>query len=108
MKTISRLTVVVTALLLVIATPALAQGPDNEVPIKGTVTGTHWIDETAPGCDGIPLWWFHSSGTGQVCHLGRVDYTLTQCSYIDPDRGFVFRNGEVTFVAANGDTLVIA
>jgi hypothetical protein len=108
MMKISRVAVLVTALLLVIATPALATQPDHEVPIKGTVVGAHWIDEAAPGCDADALWRFESSGTGQMSHLGRVDYFLTQCSFFDLEQGFTFGNGTITFTAANDDTLVIA
>lgn len=105
---ISRMLAVAVVLLLVAATPALARGPGDEVPIKGTVTGVHWIDEEAPGCSGEPLWRFSSSGSGKLSHLGRIDYFLTQCSYFDPEQGFVFRSGTITFTAPNGDTLVVA
>jgi hypothetical protein len=100
---ISRILALVTV-LLVFAIPAWA---GDEVPIKGTVTGGH--GPVAPaGCDGDALWRFESSGKGQMSHLGRVDYQLTHCTYFVPMSGIVFRDGTITFTAANGDTLVIA
>lgn len=99
----------VTVLSLVLISPVLAAKPNHEVPIKGTVTGLHGIDESAPGCDQGALWRFESSGTGTMSHLGRVDYELTQCTFFDRSTGgFVFRDGTITFTAANNDVLVIA
>ncbi|MFW2380173.1 MAG: hypothetical protein ACN4GZ_00330 [Acidimicrobiales bacterium] len=95
------------AVLLILASvmPASAghrqKGP--EVPIKGTVSGEHWVDQP-PGPDG---WNFFSSGEGQMSHLGRVDYFLEQSSSFTPD-STVISTGTITFTAANGDTLVIA
>ncbi len=105
MMKVSRVAAVVTMLSLGIATPALAGNnrPDHEVPIKGTVVGEHWIDPAAPDCEpGTADWQFYSSGTGQMSHLGRVDYFLTQCT------SAALSTGTITFTAANGDTLVIA
>ena len=92
----------VLVLTLGVAAPAQA-GKAHPVPIKGTVSGEHWIDLAAPDCDEGALWRFGSSGTGNMSHLGKVDYVLTQCSFPDG-----FRDGTITFAAANRDTLVIA
>lgn len=85
--------------------------PERLVPIAGTVTGEHVVDFTAPGCDipegAVESWRFSSWGTGNLSRLGRVEYLLTQCTYILPPDGPVSA-GTVTFTAANGDTLVIA
>jgi hypothetical protein len=108
MKKLTRFGIVCVVLSLVLISPAAAARPGHEVPIKGSVTGAHWIDESAPGCDEGALWRFESSGTGNMSHLGRVDYELTQCTFFDPSTGgFVFRDGTITFTAANNDTLVI-
>ncbi len=93
--------------LLVLATVSPASAAHHRsadgVPIKGTVTGENWVDRP-PGPDG---WQFFSSGTGQMSHLGRVDYFLTQSSSFGPG-GVVVSTGTITFTAPNGDTLVIA
>jgi hypothetical protein len=107
MRKISRIASVVTLLVLATASPALAAPKaDHQVPIKGTVMGVHYpiplpIDITEP-------WQFFSDGTGQMSHLGRVDYSLVQDSYFDFDEGVAVSTGTITFTAANGDMLVIA
>lgn len=82
--------------------------PERLVPIAGTVTGTHWIG--APSCDvpddALDAWQFSSEGTGQMSRLGRVEYVLTQCTYVDPMTGPTSL-GTVTFTAANGDVFVV-
>lgn len=99
-----RVFVVITVLVLAYATPAVA-GP--QVPIKGTVLGEHGPpDFTAPGCPEWALWRYSSHGVGQMSHLGRVKYTLSQCTVTGPD-GIGASEGMVTFTAANGDELVI-
>ncbi|MEN8041329.1 MAG: hypothetical protein ABFR95_07470 [Actinomycetota bacterium] len=89
-------------LLTAIAAPATAT---SEVPIKGTVMGEHgppdFGDEAC--LDAGYLWRFPSAGVGQMSHLGRVEYELTQCTVPGPE-GFA-SVGTVTFTAANGDQL---
>lgn len=90
-----------TALLLVgFATPSSAA---TAVPIKGTVMGGGGPDLTAPGCVDA-IWRFNGSGTGQMSHLGRVDYEFTHCTYPD----FTADLGTFELVAANGDELVMS
>lgn len=91
-----------TVLLLAFATPAAA-GPQR--PFEGTVMGEHGpLDFDDQAClDAGYLWRFPSAGMGQMSHLGRVDYELTQCTLPGPD-GFA-SVGTVTFTAANGDEL---
>jgi hypothetical protein len=107
MRKISRIASVVTLLVLATASPALAAPKaDHQVPIKGTVMGVHYVDP-------LPLvitqpWQFFSEGTGQMSHLGRVDYSLQQDSYFDFELGVAVSTGTITFTAANGDMLVIA
>ncbi len=97
-----RIFVGIAVLVLAFAAPAAAR-PD--VPIKGTVMGEHgppdFQDEACLAAG--YLWRFPSSGMGQMSHLGRVDYELTQCTLPGPD-GFA-SVGSVTFIAANGDEL---
>lgn len=107
--------IVVAALLVMNAVPALAGGHGKSVPIHGAVlTEGPPPDEGAPGCapDPLLIWRFSRVGTGQLSHLGTVDIALTHCTYVvpDPSGAFraVFRDGTITFTAANGDTLVLA
>ena len=71
---------VVMMLSLAIATPASAKHhrPDREVPITGTVTGEWTIDPVPPPPPPDGEWVFTSEGTGQMSHLGRVDFFLRQ------------------------------
>ena len=111
MTRFARLAALLTVLLMVLASaaPALGKRADSqEVPIKGTVEGVHWIVE--PGdvafpdeCEGF-AYQFNSSGKGTLSHLGEVDYFLTHCTKFDPGPQWV---GTITFTAANGDTLVV-
>ena len=103
MVKIIRIFVVMTLLLVTIATPALAKGPDQLVPIKGTVVGEHGPpDFTAPDCPGWAEWRYSSAGEGRMSHLGWVEYSLTQCTMPGP---VTTSEGTITFVAANGDEL---
>lgn len=107
MVKIIRIFVVMTLLLVTMAAPASAKGPDHHVPIKGTVLGEHGPpDVDAPGCPDWAEWRYSSAGEGRVSHLGRVEYSLTQCTVPGPDG--VTSEGTITFVAANGDELLIA
>jgi hypothetical protein len=100
MKVICIIAVVMLLLLGVAASGSAA----TEVPIKGTLLGTaEDPDLSAPGCPGA-IWRFNGFGTGQMSHLGRVDYEFTHCTYPD----FSARAGTFTIVAANGDELVLA
>lgn len=106
MLRVFRIFVVIAVLVLGFATPAAAA---DEVPIKGTVLGDHWIDPSAPGCEpGTADWEFYSSGTGQMSHLGRVEYFLRQCTVFNPEQGTAVSSGTIMFTAANNDTLVVA
>lgn len=97
---VARIVLLMPLLLLGFAVPASAA---NEVPIVGTVLGGGAPDFAAPGCTGA-IWRFNGSGTGQMSHLGRVDYTFTHCTYPDNTADL----GTFTFEAANGDELVLA
>ncbi len=70
----------------------------SEGPIEGTVMGEHGPpDFTAPGCPEWAEWRYSSAGAGQMSHLGRVEYSLTQCTV----SGAVSTSeGTITFVAA--------
>lgn len=108
MVRIFRLLVVMTLLLMAFATPATGA---DQVPIKGPVMGTHervMFDEACHPENAPPdavYWSFSSEGEGQLSHLGRVDYYLTQCT-VPVDELFV-SVGTVLFIAANGDELRI-
>ncbi len=113
MKRLARIIGVATLALMTTAGPAMATRgqPGHTVPTKGTVTGEHWRVEKAEDCvdsAGAVDWWrFSSTGSGRMSHLGRVDYFLTQCTYVVPSIGPV-SGGTITFTAANGDKLVVA
>jgi hypothetical protein len=81
-------------------------GPVRDVPIKGWVAGADEIDFTAPGCPSGTSWSFQTVGTGNVSHLGKVDFTLNNCTTVQPS-GVITINGGITFTAANGDMLSI-
>ena len=103
MVKIVRIFVVMTLLLVTMAAPASAKGPDHHVPIKGTVVGEHGPpDFTAPDCPEWAEWRYSSAGEGHMSHLGKVEYTLTQCTMPGP---VTTSEGTITFVAANGDEL---
>jgi hypothetical protein len=109
---LSRVLVLTTVLFVAFAAPAAAT---TEVPIKGTVVGPGGPQTDgggvpqAPGCAAGAIWRFDSSGTGTMAHLGRVGYELSHCTYVDPATGlFLAKDGEITFTAADGDTLVVA
>lgn len=101
MVKVIRIFVVMTLLLAAFASPAMAA---HERPVKGTVTGEHGPpDFTKPGCPDEALWRYSSEGVGRVSHLGRVEYTLTQCTAPGPEG--IASEGTVKLVAANGDEL---
>ena len=104
MVKILRIFVVMTLLFVVtMAAPASAKRATHEVPIKGTVVGEHGPpDFTAPGCPDWAEWRYSSAGEGQMSHLGKVEYSLTQCTMPGP---FTTSEGTITLVAANGDEL---
>lgn len=115
MVRVFRIFVVMTLLLVAFATPATAA---REVPIKGTVMGTHERVMFDPACAPAEpgpddVWWsFHSPalsetapGIGIMSHLGRVEYELTQCTM--PVGEALVSEGTVKFIAANGDELHI-
>lgn len=105
MVRVLRIFVVMMLFVVAIATPAVAAG---ERPIKGTVMGEHGIVMFDPTChpEVGDVWWrFSSDGVGQMSHLGRVEYSLTQCTVPGPD-GFA-SEGTIELTAANGDKLYI-
>lgn len=48
-----------------------------------------------------------SEGGGVLSHLGRVDGTITHCTILNEDGSGEFGAGTMTFMAANGDTLLM-
>ena len=76
----------------------------RQVPIKASVLGEHGPpDYSAPDCPDWALWRFSSEGEGLITRLGRVTYTLTQCTVPGPDG--ITSEGTITLVARNGDEL---
>ena len=112
---ISRILALVAVLVLTFAMPASAADDNGRWPTRGTVTGAHWLDPFPPpeeltqfdGCTKPALWKFHSSGSGRMWHLGKVDYDLVHCTYPDA-AGVAFGDGTITFTDRWGATLVIA
>jgi hypothetical protein len=107
----SRVVVVIAALLLVGAAPALAAGPGGSLPIHGAVlTAGPPPDMTAPGCAPGAIWRFNRVGTGTLSHLGSVGSVQTHCTYLLTPVPFraALGGGRITFTAANRDTLVLA
>jgi hypothetical protein len=104
-------------LLFALASPTVSAGNDpmhKQVPIKGTVVGVDTFSPFDPGCDFgfVPEGWFPyrftTKGTGNVSHLGKVDFVLDNCSALNPDfTAGVIGYGTITFTAANGDVLVV-
>ena len=112
MKRFSRIICVAAVALMASAAPAMATRgqPDHFVPIEGTVIGEHWIipqsEDCVPPPEAFDWWRFSSEGSGQMSHLGRIDYFLTQCTHVGLTGPI--SSGTITFTAANGDTLVVA
>ena len=110
-------TIFVALLVVLVGSSAAWAGQmDKEVPIKGALTGTDLREVGHPDCawlipddwegpEAFPFWKFTTTGTGNVSHLGNVDFTLVNCTspLADP-----MSTGTITFEAANGDELVIA
>ena len=104
-------------LLFALGSPAASAGNDpmnKQVPIKGTVVGIDTFTPFDPGCDFdfVPEGWFPyrftTEGTGNVSHLGKVDFVLDNCSALNLDfTAGIIGYGTITFTAANGDVLVI-
>jgi hypothetical protein len=109
--------IMVVLLLFVVGSPAASAGygpMDKPVPIKGSVIGSDTFSPFDPGCrfDFAPEGWFPyrftTKGTGNVSHLGKVDFVLDNCSALNPEfTAGVIGYGTITFTAANGDVLVI-
>jgi hypothetical protein len=96
-----RIFIALTVLVLTsFAVPAAAV-PD--LPTIGTVAGVHGPpDFGAPGCPAWAVRRFSSHGLGTMSRLGRVEYSLTQCTVPGPVNS---SEGTITLVAANGDEL---
>jgi hypothetical protein len=110
--------IMVVLLLFVVGSPAASAGygPMNkQVPLKGTVVGSDTFTPYYEGCvydPPVPEEWlpyrYTTKGTGNVSHLGTVDFVLDNCSMLNPGHtAGVIAYGTITFTAANGDVLVI-
>ncbi len=112
MARLMRISIVVVTVLALGASPTLVLGHDTTVPVHGSVLADGPPpDMSAPGCEPGAIWRFSRVGTGEISHLGRSGLTLTHCTYVVPDASgvfrAVFRQGTMTFTAANRDTLVL-
>lgn len=112
----TRFAALLTALLIVLASASPALGGNKEpreVPLKGATVSVEQgrIFPGEPGfpeeCDGY-AWYFFASGTGNVTHLGKVDFELGHCTTEISEQLTEWEGGTITFTAANGDTLEIA
>jgi len=113
MLKLSRLAIVLVALLVVSAAPALAAGQAQSVPIHGSVLAEGPPpDEAAPGCDPGAIWRFSRVGAGPLSRLGDAAAVLSHCTYVVPDASGAFHaimlGGTIELTAANGDTLQLA
>lgn len=104
MRRIFRIFVVMAVLVMAFAVPAAA---GRKAPIKGTVMGEHGPpDFTAPECTApFDEWRFSSAGEGRLARVGKVKYSLTQCSF-EGDDGYVYSLGTIEFTDAKGDMLL--
>lgn len=112
------LRVIALALMMVVlgaSTASATRGqPDHAVPFRGSIVGLDpGPDFENPGCPAQPPpavpWRFESSGTGNLAHLGKVDFELANCTTWYPEDDLRLEiAGTMTFTAANGDELVIA
>lgn len=104
------LRMILVALLLVTVGSSAAWAANGamvkDVPIRGWAVGADTIDFTAPGCPSGTSWSFETVGTGNVSHLGKVDFVLNNCTTEQPS-GLITIDGAITFTAANGDMLTI-
>lgn len=116
MRRFTRFAALLTVVVVVMAgvSPASGKGHEpKEVPFKGTTVSVEWgrflpEDPDFPAeCDGY-TWYFFASGTGNVTHLGKVDFELGHCTAEISEEFVVWEGGTITFTAANGDTLEIA
>lgn len=102
----ARLFRILIALTMLVLTPfAVPAAAVPDLPIKGTVTGEHGPpDFGKPDCPGWAVWRYSSHGVGTMSHLGRVEYSLTQCTVPGPVNS---SEGTITLMAANGDELYL-
>lgn len=104
MGRVFRVFIVLTVLILAFAVPAAAA---PELPIRGTVMGEHGPpDFSKPGCPDWAVWRYSSHGVGHMSHLGRVEYTLSQCT-VPVGEVDNYSEGTIELVAANGDKLYL-
>ena len=114
MNRFGRLAALLTVLVVAMAFAVPASGTKektHEVPFKGTVAGAH--GRFLPGEDGYPSecegydWYFFSSGTGHMSHLGKVDFGLAHCTSGVTGTLSQWQDGIITFTASNRDTLIV-
>jgi hypothetical protein len=101
----------VVALCAVTVIPAQATHgqPDKELPITIELTSTSTDrDFVNTGDCSVPSHWIWiEEGTGTASRLGRVTYTLRQCTQATSMLTGTFQEGMLEITAANGDTLEI-
>jgi hypothetical protein len=105
MKRRSVAVLVAAALCLVVAAPVAAKDPVR--PFGGWVAG---VDSAAFDPTDCPAGWmirYSSAGTGQLLHLGRVQFAVTHCVIMDSPVAGRSGPGTITIMAANGDTLLL-
>lgn len=95
-----RVTILLVALMLVLATaaPVVAKG-DHERPFKGTAQGHGMVAPDAT-CSDPPLRSVFAT-TGHATHMGKLELDYYNCTPSGSDIVGV----EMTFVAANGDSV---
>ena len=100
------LRILIALTMLVLTSFAVPAAAVPDLPIKGTVSGEHGPpDLSKPDCPDWAVWRYSSHGVGKMSHLGRVEYSLTQCT--EPGDGGNASEGTITLVAANGDELYL-
>ena len=77
-------------------------------PFGGWTLGHDTADMPPTDCPAGAVARYHSAGTGHLLHLGRVQFAVTHCVFMDSLVKGHIGPGTVTITAANGDTLVLA
>lgn len=103
-----RLFAILVAVILCLSATSPVTAADPERPFRGSLSGVDAMEDPTGVCPADASWLYVSRGTGRFTHLGLVATEVRHCTWMDWETGTgVFANGTMTFVAANGDRLVL-